>query len=448
MNRPRIAVIDDETIVCRRLSQTLVKDEMTVETFTTGKAFLARLAEYDFDVVVSDLRLPDLSGMDLLAAVKKHRPESEVIMITGYGSIDSAIEAIKAGAYHYVTKPVKLEEIRMLIRGALDKIAMRLENLRLREALQDDDGLGSIIGASRAMQDLFSIIRKVAPVDCNVLLQGESGTGKALAARAIHKLSPRKTKPFVSFNCGGFTDELIASELFGYEKGAFTGASATKIGLLESACGGTVFLDEIGEMPLTMQVKLLHVLQERRILRVGGTRPIDLDIRIVAATNKDLKLEVADNHFREDLYFRLNVVTIHLPPLSERDDDIALLAMHFVKKYSLAFHKTVSVIEPSAMAVLTSYSYPGNVRELENIIERAVALTDCDGVRLQDLPKDMQELEVDTVKGEGLLNMQELERRHLAKVLEKTGYNKSLAAQILNIPRTTLWRKLKQYNLD
>ncbi len=448
MSQARIAVIDDEPIVCRRLGQALSKDGYEVETFASGKTFLARLSETGFDVVLTDLRLPDITGMDILEMVKARRPESEVIMITGYGTIDSAISAIKSGAYHYVSKPVKLDEIRVLITGALEKISMRLENLRLREALRDDGGLGAIIGSSLPMQDLFSLVRKVAPVDCNVLLQGQSGTGKALVARAIHNLSPRSDKSFMMFNCGGFTEELISSELFGYEKGAFTGATATKIGLLESAFGGTVFLDEIGEMPLTMQVKLLHVLQERQIMRVGGTKPIDLDIRVVAATNKDLKHEVAEGNFREDLYFRLNVVSIYLPPLSDRNEDVPLLARHFVEKYSLAFHKSVTSIQPQAMSLLTSYSFPGNVRELENIIERAVALTDCEEVRLQDLPNDLQDFEVDTVEGEGLLTMEELERRHIAKVLEKTAYNKGLAAQILNIPRTTLWRKLKQYDLE
>jgi two-component system, NtrC family, response regulator AtoC len=284
-------------------------------------------------------------------------------------------------------------------------------------------------------------------VDCNILLQGASGTGKALVARAIHQLSPRKDHPFVSFNCGGFTEELISSELFGYEKGAFTGAAATKIGLLESASGGTVFLDEVGEMPPTMQVRLLHVIQERRILRVGSTRPIDLDIRIVAATNRDLKHEVAQGNFREDLFYRLNVVTIPLPGLSERRDDIPLLVNHFIDKYSLAFRKKVSTIQPQALQILMGYTFPGNIRELENIIERAVALTDCDQIRPQDLPQDIQHLEFDTIEGEGLLPLDELEKRYIAKVLETTGFNKGLTAQILNIPRTTLWRKLKEYKL-
>ena len=445
--RTRIAIVDDEVTVCRRLSQALVRDGYEVEAFTTGRSFLERIQESAFDIVFCDLRLPDTSGMDVLARCKAVRSETEVIIITGYGTIDGAIEAIKEGAWHYATKPLKLNEIRVLTRGVLDRISMRQENQRLREALKLSAGLTTIVGNSPAVKELFSMVQRIARVDCNILLQGASGTGKALVARAIHQLSPRKDHPFVSFNCGGFTEELISSELFGYEKGAFTGAAATKIGLLESASGGTVFLDEVGEMPPTMQVRLLHVIQERRILRVGSTRPIDLDIRIVAATNRDLKHEVAQGNFREDLFYRLNVVTIPLPGLSERRDDIPLLVNHFIDKYSLAFRKKVSTIQPQALQILMGYTFPGNVRELENIIERAVALTDCDQIRPQDLPQDIQNLEFDTIEGEGLLPLDELEKRYIAKVLETTGFNKGLTAQILDIPRTTLWRKLKEYKL-
>ncbi len=444
----RIAVVDDEVVVCRRLSLALSRDGYEVEAFTSGQAFLERMQEQPFDVVFCDLRLPDLSGLEVLTAAKAIRNETEVIIITGYGSIESAIEAIKEGAHHYVTKPVKLNEIRVLVRAALDKINLRQENLRLREALKGGGGLKAIVGVSPVMKQLYSMVHKVAPVDCNVLLQGASGTGKAVVARAIHQLSPRKDSPFVSFNCGGFTEELISSELFGYEKGAFTGATATKIGLLESGSGGSVFLDEVGEMPLSMQVKLLHVLQDKCILRVGGVRCIDLNIRLIAATNRDLKNEVAQGNFREDLFYRLNVVTIQLPTLSERREDIPLLVNHFLEKFSLAFRKHIAGIQPQALQILGNYTFPGNVRELENIIERAVALTDCEVIRPQDLPQDLQQLEFDSIEGEGLLPLQEMEKRYIAKVLERTGYNKVLTAQILDIPRTTLWRRLKEYNLE
>ena len=447
MQQVRVAIVDDEVTVCRRLSQALSREGYEVEAFTAGRPFLERMQVEPFDVVFCDLRLPDTGGLEVLARSKAMRSETEVIIITGYGSIDSAIEAIKDGAYHYATKPLKLNEIRVLARGALDRISMRRENLRLREALKSSAGLTTIVGNSTAVKELFSMIQRIAEVDCSILLQGASGTGKALVARAIHQLSPRKDHPFVSFNCGGFTDELISSELFGYEKGAFTGAAATKIGLLESASGGTVFLDEVGEMPPTMQVKLLHVIQERRILRVGGVRPIDLDIRVIAATNRDLKHEVAQGNFREDLFYRLNVVTIPLPGLSERRDDIPLLVSHFIEKYCLAFRKKVTGIQPQALQILMGYTFPGNVRELENIIERAIALSDCNQIRPQDLPQDIQHLEFDTMEGEGLLPLDEFEKRYIARVLETTGFNKGLTAQILNIPRTTLWRKLKEYKL-
>lgn len=443
----RIAVLDDEIIVCRRLSQALTKDGYEVEAFTVAESFLSKMRQNPFDIVFSDLKLKDADGIEILAKTKSVREETEVIIITGFASIETAIEAIREGAYHYVTKPFNMNEIRILAKSASEKIELRRENSRLREALKNGAGLNSILGVSPPMQELFSMIRKVAPVDCNILLQGTSGTGKALVAKAIHQLSKRKDGHFVSFNCGGFTEELITSELFGYEKGAFTGATASKVGLLESASGGTVFLDEIGEMPVSMQVKLLHVIQERSILRVGGVRPIDLDIRVIAATNRDLRHEVATGNFREDLFYRLNVVMIHLPSLDERREDIPVLVNHFMEKFSLSFHKKVSEIQPQALQILMNYTYPGNVRELENIVERAVALTDCDMIRSQDLPQDLQQLEFDNIEGEGLVSLAEIEKRYISRVLEKTGYNKADAAQILGIPRTTLWRKLKSYKI-
>ncbi len=443
----RLAIVDDEEIVCRRLSQALSNGDFAVEAFLMGRSFLERMVQQPFDIVFLDMRLPDYDGLEILTRIKTLRPETEVIIITGYKSIETAVEAIRKGAYHYIPKPVNLAEIRLLAKGAQDKISMRLENLQLRQALKGNAGLTAIIGTSPVIRDLFAVIKKVAPVDCNVLIQGGSGTGKTLVARAIHLLSPKKDHPFVAFNCGGFTDELINSELFGHERGAFTGATATKIGLLESAAGGTIFLDEIGEMPITMQVKLLHVIQERQIFRVGGTKPIDLDFRIIAATNKDLKHEVETGAFREDLFFRLNVVSIAVPLLSERGEDIPLLIRHFIEKYSLAFHKQVSGISQQALQILTGYSYPGNVRELENIIERAVALTDSQEIMPQDLPKDLQHLEFNTLEGDGLPSLAEMERRYITRVLDSTGYNKGITAQILNIPRTTLWRKIKQYGL-
>ncbi|HEU6438735.1 MAG TPA: sigma-54 dependent transcriptional regulator [Nitratidesulfovibrio sp.] len=444
----RVAIVDDEPVVCKRLSHALFKEGYEVEAFMSARSFLEAMIDRPFDVVFSDMRLPDMDGLELLPKIKALRPETEVVIVTGYGSIQTAIEAMREGAFHYVTKPVNFTEIRAIAKRAQEKIGMRMENARLREALLGSSGLSSIVGNSPAIQDLFALVRKVAPVDCNVLIQGESGTGKALVALALHHLSPRKNQPFVTFNCGGFTEELISSELFGYEKGAFTGASASKVGLLEAASGGTVFLDEVGEMPLSMQVRLLHVLQERRILRVGGTKPVELDIRVIAATNRDLKAEVEKGSFREDLFFRLNVVSTTLPRLADRREDIPLLVRHFIDKYALAFRKSVHGIDEQALGALTGYSFPGNVRELENIIERAVALTDGHTIGLLDLPEDIRNLEFDTLEGDGLPTLAEVERRYVIRILEKTGYNKRLAAQVLGVPRTTLWRKLKEYGVE
>jgi len=444
----RIAVVDDEAVVRKRLGEALARDGFEVEAFADAESFLARSKEAPFDLALLDMVLPGITGLEALKRIKDAGPDTEAILVTGHGGLDTAIEAIKLGAFHYVAKPVKLAEVRSLVKSACEKVAMRRENRLLRQALREETGLESMIGASASMREVFELIRKIAPVGCNVLIQGASGTGKALVAKAIHKLSPRKDQANVSFNCGGFTEELIASELFGYEKGAFTGALATRIGLLESAGGGTVFLDEIGEMPLTMQVKLLHVIQERSILRVGGTRPIDLDIRVIAATNRDLKQEVARGLFREDLYYRLNVVGIHLPRLAERREDIPLLTRHFMDKYSLLFHKDVRAVRPQALQILMNYDFPGNVRELENIVERAVALCEGEEVAVADLPQDLRQMDFDSVEGERLQSLEEMERRHIARVLARTGRNKGLAAQILEIPRTTLWRKLKQFKLE
>ncbi len=440
--------MDDESAARKRLGEAFTRDGYTAEIFPDAETFLERSRKAPFDAVLLDLRLPGMDGLEALKRVKMQGVDTEVVLVTGFGGLETAIEAIKLGAFHFVTKPVKLAEIRSLVKSACEKVLMNRENRQLRQALREETGLESMIGASASMRQVFELIRKIAPVGCNVLVQGGSGTGKALVAKAIHRLSPRKGQAFVSFNCGGFTEELIASELFGYEKGAFTGASATRIGLLESAGGGTVFLDEIGEMPLSMQVKLLHVIQERQILRVGGTRPIDLDIRVIAATNRDLKQEVAKGLFREDLFYRLNVVNIHLPRLVEREEDIPLLARHFMDKYVLLFHKAVRDISPQALQILMSYDFPGNVRELENIVERAVALCDGETLSVADLPQDLQHMDFASVEGERLMSLEEMERGHIARVLERTGRNKGLAAQILEIPRTTLWRKLKQFKLD
>lgn len=447
MEQFRIAVVDDEPIVGREVKRGLSKGPYEIETFLDGESALQRLKRVGFDLFLCDLRLPGVSGLDLLKMVRKDSPWTEVILITGHSSVDSAIEAIQAGAFHYVIKPFKIAELKLLVRRALDKVMLVKEKEALKEALFYQSRPGTMIGNSKVMLEVFRLIDKVASLDCNVLVCGESGTGKEMVARALHQRGSRKDRPFISFNCGGFTEELITNELFGHEKGAFTGATETKVGLLEAANKGTIFLDEISEMPLSMQVKLLRFVQERSFLRVGGIKPIAVDVRLIAASNRELKELVEAGGFREDLYYRLNVVNIPLPPLRARSDDIPLLVRHFVQKYGKAFGKAIEGVSTEALEILTNYPFPGNVRELENIIERAVALTDEPELTIGDLPSDLRELCISSLDARGCLTLEEKEKQYIKEILIKTNYNKSRAAEILGLPRTTLWRKMKRFDL-
>ena len=449
MERFRIAVIDDEPIIGREIKRGLSKEpHYEVETFLDGESALQRLEQMGFDLLLCDLRLPAMSGLEVLQAARRRLAHCEVILITAHGSVDSAIDAIRAGAFHYVAKPVKMADLRLLVKRALEKVTLVREKEALKEALFSQNRPAEIIGNSKTMLNVFRLIEKVAPLDSNVLIQGESGTGKEMIARAIHQRSGRRQQPYVSFNCGGFTEELITNELFGHEKGAFTGATETKIGLLEAAHRGTIFLDEIGEMPATMQVKLLRFVEERTLLRVGGIKPLPIDVRLIAASNQDLKEMVKAHAFREDLYYRLNVVMIPLPPLRARPDDIPLLIRCFLEKYSRAFGKEVKSVSSEVLDILSRYPFPGNVRELENIIERAVALSDEPEISARDLPSDLRELSMRSIEAAPRLTLEEMERKYIQEVLIKTNYRKSLAAEILGLPRTTLWRKMKQHGLE
>jgi len=441
-----IAVVDDEIIVQKRLKATLEKEGHAVTTHASGEEMLRDLELGPWELIFLDVVLPGLDGMEVLRRVKARRPEIEVIMITGHAELNAAVAAIKDGAFHYLSKPLKLEEVRNLTRMVEERRRLLAENRQLKARLEPPEGWGEMIGVSPKMKEVFSIIRKVAPLDCNVILQGESGTGKELVARLIHRESARGDRPFVAFNCGGFTEELIASELFGYERGAFTGAIATKIGILETAHRGTVFMDEIGDMPPSMQGKLLRVIQEKCICRVGSSQPIQLDLRFLAATNKDLKRAVAEGRFREDLYFRLNVVTITLPSLMERPEDIPLLLRHFLNLYSHKFAKKIRGLDREALEVLQDYAYPGNVRELQNILERAVALAEGEEITLADLPLDLQELAAS--RPDRWHTLEEQEKVYIHKVLQATQYHLGDSARILALPRTTLWRKMKKYGLS
>ena len=441
-----IAVVDDEVIVQKRLRAALEKDGHSVKTYGAGEAFLLDLDPGNFDLVFLDVVLPGLNGMEVLRQAKARQPEIEVILITGHASLDAAVGAIRQGAFHYVAKPLKLVEIRNLTRRALEHKLLVIENRRLKARLEPLDGWGEIIGVSPKMQEVFRISRKVAPLDCNVIIQGEGGTGKELVARLIHRESSRNTRPFAAFTCRGFTEELINTELFGYEPAAFDGAIATKTGILETAHRGTVFMDEIGDLPLSMQDKLLGVIREKQIIRLGGNRPLYLDLRFIAATSQDLEQAVAEGCFREDLYFRLNAAHINLPSLMERPEDIPPLVQYFLNLFSHKFAKSIPGVDKAARTVLKAYTYPGNVRQLQNIIERAVALTEGDTVTLADLPPDLQKL-APTYNG-CWSTLEEQERDYIQKVLAFTNHQVGESARILDIPRTTLWRKMKKYGLS
>lgn len=443
-----IAVIDDEATARTMTARILSKAGYSVETFASGLPFLKKMEQDPFDIVFLDLQLPDMGGMEILSHIKFIHQGTQVIIVTGHGSIDNAVEATKEGAFHYLTKPCRSHDLCLMAERAMEKINLHRKNDLLLAQVGGKSILPGFIGNSKAMQAIFATIAKVAQVDCNILLEAETGTGKQLTAQAIHDLGPKKDAPFVYFNCGGFTEELICSELFGHEKGAFTGADTCKIGLFESAAGGTVLLDEIGEMPLSMQVKLLHVLQERQVLRVGGTRPVRLHIRIIAATNQNLKEGIRKGSFREDLYYRLNVVTIRLPRLSKRREDIPLLIHHFIAKANKAFSRNIQGITSQAMELLMHYDFPGNVRELENIIQHAAALTEVAKLTPEDLPSRLRKLHLHDTYSEELLSMDEMEKRYISRVLATTNHNIKAAGDILKIPRTTLWRRIKKYGIS
>ncbi len=450
MKDVRILVVDDEKIAVRNLQYILKKEGYAVAAAQSGAKALKMIEqavedEAEFDVVLTDLRMPGVDGMAVLDRTKQLCPDTEVIMVTGYATVDSAIEAVKAGAFYYVAKPFKLEEVRRVVREALEKRQLKMENRQLRETLARVQGV-SFITDDPDMRVLLRTAKQIAQGDVSVLLTGESGTGKELMARFIHEHSPRANGPFVAVNCGVFTEDLLSNELFGHEKGAFTGADQKKIGLLESAAGGTLFLDEITEMAPGMQVKLLRALQEKEIMPVGSTEPVSIDVRFIAATNRDILKMVRDGRFRQDLYFRINVMNIHLPPLAQRRKDIPLLARFFLDRYNKLMNKSVREIAPEAMRRLHSYDFPGNVRELENIIERAVVLARGETIEAEHLPA----MAVHTFRSAGgaLPSLEEQERSYIEWVLEQTGGNKTKAAEILGIDRVSLWRKLKKFAID
>jgi DNA-binding NtrC family response regulator len=452
MTSSRILVAEDDRVARELLEEILRRDGHTVEAVADGDQAILRAGKTDYDLVISDVRLGDgAGGMEVLAAFQKDAPQTPIILITAFGDVTGAMAAIQKGAYDYVSKPFNVEELTTTVRRALERTRLLEENraLRARGGVKDEPRIESIVGKSPQMLDVYKMVARVAPTLSTVLVVGESGTGKELVARAIHTHSPRAGQPFVAVNCTALTESLLESELFGHAKGAFTGAVASKRGLFEEAQGGTLFLDEIGDVAGKMQAQLLRVLQEGEIRRVGGSEPVKVDVRVVAATNRDLDQEVKEGRFREDLYFRINVVTIKLPPLRDRPSDIELLVNHFLAKYAARERRADAGIAPEAMGVLRRWAWPGNVRELENVIERALALSK-DGVILpSDLPLDVTGVPVtSTPEGGGLVDdrpsLAELERRYIELILKETGGNKKRAAEILGIDRRTLYRTLER----
>ncbi|MCC7115266.1 MAG: sigma-54-dependent Fis family transcriptional regulator [Burkholderiales bacterium] len=439
-----LLIVDDEPIALANLEHVMARAGYAATAVGSGAAALERLAESEFDLVLTDLRMEGVDGLAVLRAVRARHPDTEVIVITGFATAESAVEAMREGAFYYVAKPYRLDEVRKVVAEALEKRRLTRENAELRTRLSVYEGDAPIVTQSPAILALVETARRVAPTDCNVLVSGETGTGKELFARHVHDASLRAGGPYVAVNCGALSEDLLANELFGHERGAFTGALASKRGLIESADGGTLFLDEVTEMSPAMQVKFLRVLQEREFLRLGGTRPVRADIRVVAATNRDVRGEVEAGRFRSDLYYRLNVVGLDIPPLRERPGDVPLLARHFLRKFAAMMKRPVDTFAPEALDLLESYPFPGNVRELANAIERGVALATGVRVEARDLPAALTEPARDSPAGT-FPTLEAVEWRHIRQALDAAGGNQTQAAQMLGIDRVSLWRKLKRH---
>jgi two-component system response regulator PilR (NtrC family) len=459
MEKKKILVVDDERSMREFLGIMLAKEGYSVTQCPDGETALKQMEEDIFDLAIMDIRMPKMDGIAVLERIKETAPETVVIMITAFASTDTAVQAMKKGAYDYITKPFKIDEIKLIIHNALEKKALENENVLLKRLVKSKFSFDNIIGQSPKMVAMYELMEKVAPTKTNILITGESGTGKELVARAIHFNSPRKEKGFVTLNCGAIPENLLESELFGHMKGAFTGAMYNKRGLFEVADGGSIFLDEIGELPLSMQVKLLRVIQDTEFTRVGGTEQIKVDVRIISASNKDLEEAVREKKFREDLYYRLNVIQIKLPLLRERKEDIPLLAEHFIRKYTQELGKDVREISADAMKLLVNYDYPGNVRELQNIIERGIALEASNALTIENLNSYMDEqrgvkriddalfeiptegIDLETVVGN-------VEKDLLLKALQRAKGVKKKAAELLNINFRSMRYRLEKYGIN
>jgi len=444
MQKTKILIVDDELIMRESLAGWLERDGHEVTKTASGEEALEVLKESRFDILLLDIKMEGMSGLDVLKQVKESDPEVSVVMITAYGSISTAIEAMKNGAYDYLLKPFEPDELGVLIEKITAFQTQARENLYLRQQYQDRTRFESMIGQSKSMQEIFDLIQDIAPTGSTVLITGETGTGKELAARAIHTHSSRSEGPFVSVNCGGIPEHLMESELFGHLKGAFTDAKETRKGRLELAHGGTLFLDEIGEISMRMQIDLLRVLEDRVFYRVGGTQPIEIDFRVIAATNRDLEEAIRKGMFREDLFYRLNVISLQMPSLRERKEDIPLLAEHFLHRFSQETNKSGELISREAIDEMMLYEWPGNIRELENAIERAVVV--CKGPKV--MPVDLPIFRPEYVCIPPSNTLMEVEKAHIQQILNDNQWNISRSATILGIDRSTLYGKIKRYNIQ
>lgn len=456
-NKYNILVIDDEQNMRHMLKALLNTHEFQVDTAANGKAALKMVAQQNYDYILCDIKMPHMDGMAFLETAKSCIADSTVIMMSAYGNIDTALEAIKAGAYDFISKPFKTDEVLLTLKKAEEREALRRENRRLKDeikAVRGESDFGTMVGKSKIMSNLFELARKAASFNTTVLITGESGTGKELIARGLHNYSPRARMPFVAVNCGGIPENLLESEFFGYVKGAFTGADTNKKGLFAEAEGGTLFLDEIGELPLGLQVKLLRVLQEGEIRQVGSSQNNTIDVRILAATAKDLTREIAHGRFREDLFYRLNVMPIPIPPLRERPEDIPLLAHHFLRLINRKLGTNIKAIDPKAMSLLMNHNWPGNVRELENALERAAILADQDTILQENLSLTLKG-NVQSCAPEPIFTSLSLktgkkllEKHLITKALETTSGNKSKASELLEISYPALLSKIKELDCE
>ena len=444
MSNVKILIVDDELIMRESLAGWLERDGHVVQAAASGEEALEKIKEVHFDILLVDIKMEGISGLDVLRKVKESDPDVEVVMITAYGSIPSAIEAMKDGAFDYMLKPFDPNELGVLIEKIIQHQEQARENIYLKEQYKERTRFESMIGQSKPMQEIFDLICDVAPMDSTVLITGETGTGKGLAAKAIHTNSSRRNGPFVTVNCGAIPEHLMESELFGHQKGAFTDAKETKKGRLELAHDGTLFLDEIGEISMRMQIDLLRVLEDRVFYRVGGTQPIEADFRVIAATNRDLETAIKSGDFREDLFYRLNVISFTMPSLSQRKEDIPLLAEHFLYRFSQETNKPVDSISREAMDEMMIYDWPGNIRELENAIERAVVV----GRQREILPENLPIFCHEPTPAVRTHSLRDVEKTHIERILNENQWNIARSAKILGIDRSTLYSKIKRYDIE